>query len=161
MHHVVRAEQLETRVQQKRTEKIEDPIEALNQNGANADHCAAHDERAQNSPEKQAMLVPGVNAKILEDQNEDEYVVHAERFFDYISGKKLEAGATPMGRKNPQSEPNGKRDPQRAFEPRLANRNRVGAAMEKTQVQQQEHRNAGVEGDPQCPGAHLRYARIL
>src|SRR5260221_3476618 len=101
------------------------------------------------------MLVAGIDAKILEDQDEDEYVVHAERFFDYIAGKKLEARTAPMGREDPQTEPNGERDPHRAFERRLANRNRVGAAMEQAQVEQQERTNAGVEGDPKCPSAHL------
>ena len=107
------------------------------------------------------MLIPGLDAKILEDQDEDEYVVHAERFFDYIGREKLKAGAASMGGKNPQSEPHGKRDPHGAFERRFAKRNCVGATMEQTQVQQQEQRHAGVKGDPKCPGAHLRYARIL
>src|SRR5260370_13886163 len=99
------------------------------------------------------MLVAGFDLKILEDQDENEYVVHAERFFDYVAGEKLEAGTGSIGRKDPQTEPNREQDPHRAFKRSHANRNRARAAMEDSQIEKQEKRYAGVEADPDCPRA--------
>ena len=62
-----RAKQLESRVQQERAEQIEDPIKSFNQNGANADHHAAHHQRAEHSPEQQAMLVAWIDAEKLKE----------------------------------------------------------------------------------------------
>src|ERR1700676_3645891 len=107
------------------------------------------------------MLVARIDSKILKDQNEDKYVVNAEGFFDYVTGEKFETRCAAMGNKNPQSECDRKRDPSGAFERRFANGYRMGTAMENSKVQEQEECDGGVEGDPECQGAHLRYARIL
>ena len=48
----VRAEQFDARIQQERTKQIENPLDALDQNGTQSDHNAAHDERAKDSPKK-------------------------------------------------------------------------------------------------------------
>ena len=160
MHGMVRAEQFESGVQQKRSEQIENPFEALNQNGAHTDHRAAQDQRAQHSPEQQAVLIAGLDAEKLEDQQEDENVVHAERFFDDVAGEKFEAGPAPVRKENPESKPDGKRDPDGAFERGFAQGNHMRAAVKQAEVEQQEERHAGIEGDPERPGAHLGRARF-
>src|SRR4029077_12142631 len=96
MHGMLRSEQLESRVQQERPEQVENPIKSLNQNGAQANHRGAHHQRAQHPPEQQAMLVAGIDSEILEDQQEDEDIVHTERFFNDVAGEKLEAGPAPV-----------------------------------------------------------------
>ena len=93
MHGVVRAKQLESRVQKKSSEEIRDPFKPGDQRRARADHRAAQDERAQDAPEEQAMLIAGFDAKILEDQQEDKNVVQAEGFFNDVAGEKLQSGS--------------------------------------------------------------------
>ena len=127
---MVGAEQLESRVQQKSPEEIEDPIKSGDQRRARADHRAAQDERAHDSPEQQAMLVAGIDAKILEDQQENENVVQAEGFFDDVAGKKLEARSAAMRNENPRAKTEGKRDPCRALDRRFAQRDRHARAGE-------------------------------
>ena len=157
---MIGAEQLESRVQQESPEEIEDPIEPRDQRGARADHRAAQDQRAQDSPEQQAMLVAGIDAKILEDQQENENVVQAEGFFDDVAGKKLEAGPAAMRKENPRAKTKRKSDPCRALDRRFAQRNDVRAPVKQSQIEQQEQRDAGVEGDPERPGAHLGHALV-
>src|SRR5260370_4671831 len=96
VNHVVHAKKLETSIHQKHAQNVENPFKSLDENCTGADHYAAHDERTQHAPEQQAMLVTGIDSKILEDQNEDEYVIHAERFFDYVPCKKIYALAPPV-----------------------------------------------------------------
>ena len=93
---MVGAEQLESRVQQECSEEIGDPFKSGNKSGARGDHRAAQEERAHDAPEQQAMLVAGIDAKILEDQQENKNVIQAERFFDNVAGEKLEPGSAAM-----------------------------------------------------------------
>ncbi len=160
VHGMVRAEQFESGVQQERSEKVENPIEALNQDGPDADHRAAQDERAQHSPKQQAVLIAGIDAKKLEDQQEEKNVVHAERFFNHVAREKFQAGPAPVRKENPESKPDGKRDPDRAFQRGFAQGDHVRAPVKQAEVQQQKERNPGVEGDPERPGAHLGRARF-
>src|SRR5205085_8637795 len=44
------AEHLEARVDEEEAEEVENPVEALDERRARADHRDAHDERAQNAP---------------------------------------------------------------------------------------------------------------
>ena len=55
------------------------------------DHDSAHDQRAEDSPDQDAVLRARRNAKILKDENEDKDVVDAERVFDEVAGEKIEA----------------------------------------------------------------------
>ena len=160
VHGMVGAEQLESRVQQESSEEIEDPIEPCDQRGARADHHAAQDERAQYSPEQQAMLITGIDAKILEDQQKNENVVQAEGFFDDVAGEKLEAGPAAMRNENPRAKTERKRDPCRALDRRFAHRDDVRAPVKQSQIEHQKERDAGVEGDPERPGAHLGHALV-
>ena len=101
------------------------------------------------------MLEAGVHTEILEDQQEDENIVHAERFFDQVSGKKLQTGAASVRRENPRSESDREGNPKGAFERRFANRNRMCVPVEQAQVEQEEQCHSRVESDPEGPGTHL------
>src|SRR5579862_5389519 len=120
MYGVVGSEQLESRIQQECPKEIEDPIEPLDQSGSRADHRPAQDERAHDAPEQKAVLVLGFDAKILEDQQEDENVVQAEGLFDDVASEKLEAGPGAMRNENPRAKTYRKRDPGRALNCRFA-----------------------------------------
>src|SRR5580704_13708211 len=115
MHSMVGAEQLEPRVQKKNSQDIEGPFKSRDQSCASGDHRAAQDERAHDSPEQQAMLVAGIDAKILEDQEKNKNVVQAERFFDDVAGEKFQPGPAAMRNENPRAKTKRKRDPRRAL----------------------------------------------
>jgi hypothetical protein len=132
----------------------------LNENDAYTDHRATHHERAQNSPEQKAMLVACIDTKELEDQKKYENVVYAERFLNEVAGEKLKSRSAPVREEYPKSKGNGKRDPDGALQSSFTQVNRVRAAVEYAKVKQQEKHNAGMEGGPERPRAHLGHAHF-
>jgi len=82
-------------------------------------------------------------------------------FFDDIGREKLKAGAASMGGKNPQPESHGKRDPHGAFERRFAKRIVWARRWNRPRSSNRSSATPALKAIPKCPGAHLRYARIL
>src|ERR1700720_297753 len=76
--------------QQKRTEKVENEIETIDQLDAEPNHQPAHDQRADDSPHQGAMLCQRWDAEVGEDQNENENVIDAERVLDHVAGEEFE-----------------------------------------------------------------------
>ncbi len=66
------AEQFDAAVDQQRAENIDDPVKSLDQAHAGDDENRPHDQRAQDSPEQDLVLVAGRHLEITEDQQEDE-----------------------------------------------------------------------------------------
>jgi uncharacterized protein YdhG (YjbR/CyaY superfamily) len=64
---------------QEGAEDVQHPVESLDEDGPQPDHQAAHDQRAEDSPEENAMLVLRRNVEKREDHGDDEEVVHAQR----------------------------------------------------------------------------------
>src|SRR5260370_42698045 len=54
------------------------------------DHRTAHDERADESPDQNAMLRARRNTKMRKDEHKNKNVVHAQRILDEVTGKKIE-----------------------------------------------------------------------
>jgi hypothetical protein len=77
---------------QERAEQVDDPVELLDQVCAGCDHGAAHEQRTENSPEQDAVLITGWNAEEAEDQDEDENVIDRKRLLDQIAGEVLQPG---------------------------------------------------------------------
>src|SRR5437660_707838 len=70
---------------EQRAEDVQDPVERGDQDRARADKQPTHDQRAENAVEQHAVLAHLRDAKVLEDENDDEDVVDAERLFDDVS----------------------------------------------------------------------------
>ena len=70
-------------------------MEARDQRRADADHHAAHHQRAEDAPEQHAVLVDRRHREEAEDHRDDEDVVDAERFLDDVAGEVLDGGARP------------------------------------------------------------------
>ncbi len=130
-------EQLDAAVHQEGSEDINDPVESLDQAYAGHDENGAHDERAQNSPEQDLVLVGRRHLKETEDQQEDEKVIDTERKLDDVSGDELQHGGTAMPEKDHASEDRGQCDPSDTPEHGFAKFYGVGAAVEDAQVQHQ------------------------
>src|SRR5437660_4215193 len=78
---------------------------------AEPDHDPAHEQRAKNAPDEDAMLRDGGNAEAGEDQDKNENVIDAERVFDEITGQKIERGVRAAQFPNQQIEEKGKHHP--------------------------------------------------
>src|SRR6266540_2811316 len=66
-------------------------MESLDKRRAHENEDKAHDERAENAPEKYPVVQMRRDGKVGKDENKDEDVVHAERVFNEIAGKKLQS----------------------------------------------------------------------
>ena len=60
------------------------------------DENSAHDQRAQNSPEQHAVLLLLGHGEKVEDHEEDEQVVDAQRELDNIAGDELQCDLVPL-----------------------------------------------------------------
>src|ERR1044072_7618003 len=89
-------------------------MEALDQGHAEPDHDAAHDQRADYSPDEDAMLGAGRHPEIVKDQDENEDVIDPERVFDDVAGEKIEAVLGSLGLPNEQIERERESDPDQA-----------------------------------------------
>ena len=65
-------------------------MESIDQRDAEPDHQSAHDERADDSPDKHAMLIFFRDLEVGEDEDENENIIDAERVFDDVAGEEIE-----------------------------------------------------------------------
>jgi hypothetical protein len=154
---------------QERAEQPHHPFEAQQQGPERDEDCAEH-ERAQDPEEQHPVLVGGGHGEVAEDHHEHEYVVDRERVLDHVAGQELErglqrrlVGIEARDRHEPrvlreapaheeveaEVEEQRQRDPDDAPAGGLADRHRVGLAVEDAQVEREQHQHeqqeAGVE----------------
>src|ERR1700730_6958686 len=130
-------EQLDAAVHQKRTERVDDPVESFDEGNAGGDENRAHDEGAQDSPEQYLVLVDRRHLEETEDEKEDKQVVDAQREFDNISGDELQRRRTAVPEENDDRKNCGQGDPGRAPGQCFAEFYGVSATVEYTQVEDQ------------------------
>ena len=85
-----REEHLEPREDEEGAEDEEDPVIALDELRPDPDHQAAHRERAEDPPEEDAVLIDEGDLEMLEDQRDDEDVVHRETELDDVPREELD-----------------------------------------------------------------------
>ena len=66
---------LDTGEDQEATEDVEDPRELMDQEGSNADHEAAHEQRTDDAPEQYLVMVLRRDFEVSQDEDDDEDVV--------------------------------------------------------------------------------------
>src|SRR4030095_9107968 len=72
---LVRAEHLDSGVDQKSAEDVNDPVKTLDQCCADEDHCQTHYQRAHHAPEKHAVLKLRWYLEVRKDQQKDEQII--------------------------------------------------------------------------------------
>src|SRR6266480_6327478 len=77
--------------EEKQAKEIENEMKSLHQCDAADNHNSAHDERAEDSPDQDAMLCPRRDAEMRENQYEHKNVIDAQRILDQVAGKKIDA----------------------------------------------------------------------
>ena len=87
---------MRARIHQKRSKQVKHPFKAVDQSHAQADHRAAHHQRAKDAPEQHTVLVTRLDSEVFEQQDEDEDVVHAERFFNQIAREEFQRRGPPV-----------------------------------------------------------------
>src|SRR6266540_1141514 len=127
---------------------VYDPLEALQQQGAERDHDEPHHDRAENPPFQHLRLRGGGDAEIGEDQNEDEEIVDAERELDQVAGVVLEGVLPPLPPQDQETESKGKGDEPETPAHRLLEPQRVRAPVEYSQVQDQQPDHQRREAEP-------------
>src|SRR5262249_26385686 len=120
-------------------EEIEDPVEARDQHGAEHDEHTAHHDGAENPVEQHAMLAALRNAEELEDENDDEDVVDAERLLDDVAGEERQADFVPVKNEQAGSKQEGESHPDGRPDGGLLRPNLVRLPMKHAEVEG-EHR---------------------
>ena len=129
-------------------EEVDDPGELLEEQGAERDHDGAHDERTQDAPLEDPRLELGRHREVLEDQEEDEEVVHAERQLDDVPRVVLERGLRTLA--HPEEHPEEERQGHQPGAPaqRLPEREDVRLPVQDSEVEDQEADDEDAEADP-------------
>jgi len=122
---------------QQDAQQVDEPVRGREDGGARGDEHRAEHDRAENSPEQQAVLVCRRHRERGEDQGEDEDVVDRERQFDEIAGEVLPTGGASARERDVRPEPQRKPDPDCAPAGGLTKRHGLGVAMEDQQIQRQ------------------------
>ena len=136
------------RDEQEDTKNIKDEMKALHECDPAHDHGAAHDERAHNSPDQNAVLRARRNTKMCEDDHKNKNVVHAQRVLDQVTGKKIEPVVWPFD--SPDQRVKGKRDnyPEDAASRRSAHAQFTVAQAERKEIDSNSDKHADVKRDP-------------
>ena len=89
------AEQFDAAVDQQRAEGVDDPVEPANQPHPGHNENPAHDQRPQDPPQQNLVLILGGHAEVAENQKKNEEIVHAERQFKNVTGDELRVAVCP------------------------------------------------------------------
>ena len=165
------AQHAQPRDDEEAPEEPHHPVE-LHEDRAQGDEDPPEDQRAQDPVEEHPVLVSRGHAKVAEDQDEHEDVVHRQRVLDHVAGEELERdlpggrlrveardrGQPRISRERPGRvgiergiEDQGEADPCRAPPHRLPEAHLVGVAVQQEEVDDEEEQHASREGRVQPP----------
>src|ERR1700730_1394967 len=82
--------QLYTAVNQQQGERVNDPVESLDESHTRENEHGAHDQRTQNSPEQDSVLVSRRHIEVTKNQEKDEKIVDTQGKLYHISGDELQ-----------------------------------------------------------------------
>ena len=124
-------------------------MKPADQSYAGKDENCPHDERAQNPPEQNFVLLLVGYSEITEDHEEDEQVVHAERELDYVTCHELERGRPSVPEIDEHSKGASQGDPHHTPTERLAKTDGVLSTMKDPQIENQHRQHEDVEKNPE------------
>ena len=143
-------------VKEEGAKEVEDPIDQGNEGDPDPDHETAHDQRAEDTPVQDPVLVFAGDGEIAKDESDDKDIVHRKGQLDQIASDELKGflvspeGFQGQGKEHRQGEPDG--TPGERF-PESDN---MGATMEDAQVERQQHYNAANKTNP-VPAGDLHH----
>jgi len=102
----------------------------------------------QNAPEEDLVLVLVLHPEVLEDHEEDEEVVHAERLLQDVPGDEEHGWAFALEEVDPYGEEEGGGDPDDTLENGFAEFDGMGLLVEDPEVKCQHSYDGDPEDDP-------------
>ena len=135
-------------VDQESAEDVDDPVKAVDQGHPHRDHEPAHEQRAQDPPEQNFMLVFGMHAEIGKDHDKNKDIVDAEGFFDQVAGQEHQGRLRAQVEVEPEVESQRYADPYPTPDQRLAHFDNVGFAVKHPEVQCQHDADDHTECHP-------------
>ena len=114
-----------------------------------ADEDTPHDERAQNAPEQNAMLQVFGDREIIEDHEEEEKVIDAERKLQDITGYEFEPRLGSLPEVQDGGKDGGQRNVHGTQAQRPAKSHNVAGAVEDAKIQHQHTEREKVEQNPE------------
>ena len=142
---------LDSREDEKRPEQVDNPGKFLDEYGAGGNHDRPHHQRPQNPPEQYLVLVLEWDGKVGEQEGEDKNVVHAQRFFNHVAGKKLHCLESPEKMPDTQVENECESNPNRRPDQRFLQCHHMRFSMKNAEVECEHEQNKGIKGNPK-PG---------
>src|SRR5271170_2390316 len=118
-------------INQQRSKKIDNPVEAVDQADTGKNKEAPHQDRAENSPKQYGVLMLLGHGKITEDHKKEEEIVHTEREFEHIAGRELQGDLAALPKENQSGKSGGEGDPHGAPGKRLARTHNPAATVEE------------------------------
>ncbi len=97
-----------------RAERVQYPVEALDQFRASGNHQTTHHQRAQNSISQHSLLVLLLHRENPEHHQEHKQVVHAQRLFDHVAREKFQPCLPSVKTPDPPSKRGRQPDPNQA-----------------------------------------------
>ena len=128
-------------------------MEAVDHANARGDKNTTHDQCADDSPEKNAVLLLFGNGKILEDHQEDEKVVDAQRQFKNIAGEEFQAALAILPDIEPAGEEQGQRHIHGAPAQGFTKAHHVAGTVKDLQVEHQHAEREQIEENPEIEQA--------
>jgi hypothetical protein len=139
--------QANSAVDEECAETVENPVEALHEANAGYDEDAAHEQRAEDSPEQHAVLVLVRDSEEAEDYEEKKKIVDAQREFDEISGNELNCDLPSLPEENQNGKCHGQGKPHGAANEGIT-RAPGASALEGKEIQRECGEREDVEEDP-------------
>ena len=126
----------------------------LDQGDARCDEQRAQNDRSRNSPEQRGVLPLLADAEALEEDEEDEEIVDAERRLNRIAGHEFERALPALSEVDPDGEDDCRSDEHRSPDPCdcLCAR-RFATASRQEGVHQKQCQHCAVEAQPPSPGS--------
>src|SRR5580698_4613327 len=148
-------------INQQRPQDVENPVETLDQANPGKNEEAPHQQRAEDSPKQDAVLMLLGYREIAEDHKEEEEIVHAEGEFEHVASDEFERHLAPLPEKDHSGKGRGQADPHGAPGKSLAGAHDAAAAVEDKKIQQQHGQREKVEQNPKVEQrASLKEIRI-
>ncbi len=138
--------------EQEGAEEQQDPVIALHQGCAGADHDAAQHQDGEDAPDQRAILVFRRDREIAEDHRDDEDIVDRERLLDGIASEILHAAGRAHGPPDPAAEGDGDKDVEGRQLQALGDAHLLVLLVEDAEIEGEQHDDDAEEGQPEPGG---------
>src|SRR5215467_5158678 len=82
---------LDSRDDQKGSKDVDHPMEVFEQGCASDNKNGSHDQRTDNPPKKNSVLIDGGGREILKNHEKDAQIIDAEGFFDNVASQEFKS----------------------------------------------------------------------